>query len=76
VEISTKEIYRVVFKDYPDVLDVKQVSNLLSVCDKTVYKLIADGSLPTLRVGRQHRITKVSVMKYMKVLACSDATEK
>ena len=43
VEISTKEIYRIVFKEYPDVLDVKQVSQLLGVCDKTVYKLIKDG---------------------------------
>lgn len=67
MEISTKEIYRIVFKDYPDVLDVKQVSQLLSICEKTVYKLIKDGSLPTMKVGRQHRITKVNVMKYMQV---------
>jgi len=75
MEISSQEIYRVVFKEYPDVLDVKQVSNLLGICDKTVYKLIAEGSLPALRVGRQHRITKVNVMKYMKVLTRSETHE-
>ena len=75
MEISPQEIYRVVFKEYPDVLDVKQVSNLLGICDKTVYKLIAEGSLPALRVGRQHRITKVNVMKYMKVLTRSETHE-
>lgn len=69
MEISTKEIYRIVFRDYPDVLDVKQVSQLLGICEKTVYKLIRDGELPTMRIGRQHRITKVNVMKYMQVFS-------
>jgi excisionase family DNA binding protein len=67
MEISTKEIYRIVFREYPDVLDVRQVSQLLGVCEKTVYKLIKDGEFPTMRIGRQHRIAKVSVMKYMRV---------
>jgi len=68
VEINVQDIYRVVFKGYPDVLDVKQVSEILGVCQKTVYRLIADGSLPMLKIGRQYRITKVNVLKYMKML--------
>lgn len=74
MEISSNEIYRLVFKEYPDVLDVAQVSQLLGVCDKTVYKLIGDGSLPTMRIGRQHRITKVNIMKYMQVLTANSLT--
>ena len=68
MEISTQELYRIVFKEYPDVLDVKQVSKLLGVSTKTVYKLLKDGSLPSLRVGREFRIPKVMLMQYMKVL--------
>ena len=68
MEISPQDVYRVVFRGYPDVLDVKQVSEMLGVCKKTVYKLAADGSLPMLKVGRQYRITKVNVLKYMKML--------
>ena len=45
MEISTQEMYRIVFKEYPEVLDVKQVSQLLGVSTKTVYKLIKEGSL-------------------------------
>ena len=75
MEISTKEIYRIVFKDYPDVLDVKQVGQLLGICEKTVYKLIKTGELPTMKVGRQHRITKVNVMKYMRVFSGDIADE-
>ena len=68
MEISTQEIYRIVFKEYPDVLDVKQVSKLLGVSTKTIYKLLKDGSLPSLRIGREFRVLKVMFMQYMKVL--------
>ena len=67
MEISTQDIYRIVFKEYPDVMDVKQVSELLGVSTKTVYKLIREGSLPALKVGREFRIPKVILMKHMKV---------
>ena len=67
MEISTQDIYRVVFKEYPDVLDVKQVSTLLGVSTKVVYRLLRDGSLASLKVGREFRIPKVNVMKYIKV---------
>lgn len=68
MEISPQDVYRIMLKNYPDILDVKQVSEILGVCSKTVYKLVADGSLPMLKVGRQYRITKVNVLKYMKML--------
>ena len=67
MSISTQEIYRAVFKDYPDVLDVKQVSQLLSVSTKTVYRLLRNGDLDSLKIGREFRIPKVNVMRYVKV---------
>jgi excisionase family DNA binding protein len=69
MELNSQEIYRVVFKEYPDVLDVKQVSTLLGVSTKTVYKLINGGSLPSLKIGREFRVPKVMLMRYMKCLA-------
>ena len=65
--ISTQEVYRAAFKDYPDVLDVKQVSQLLAVSTKTVYRLLQSGTLDYLKVGREFRIPKVNVMKYVKI---------
>ena len=67
VDISRQEIYRIVFKEYPDILDVKQVSALLGVSTKTVYRLLRDGSLDSLKIGREFRVPKVNVMKYVKV---------
>jgi len=72
MEISTQELYSIVFKEYPDILDVKQVSEVLGISTKTVYKLIKDGSLSSLKVGREFRVSKVILMKYMKVLGTSE----
>ena len=66
-DTSTQELYRIVFKEYPDILDVKQVSVLLSVSTKTVYRLLREGALDSLKIGREFRVPKVNVMKYVKV---------
>lgn len=67
MNISTREIYSSVFNDYPDVLDVKQVSQLLGVSKKTVYRLLRNKAIESLKVGREFRVPKVNVMKYVKV---------
>ena len=66
--MRASEIYQSVFKEYPDIMDVKQVGSLLGVSTKTVYKLIRNGSLSSLKVGREFRIPKVHVMRYAKVI--------
>ena len=67
MEISTQEMYRVVFKEYPDVLNVKQVSTLLGVSTKTVYRLLREGIIDSLKIGREFRVPKVAIMKYTKI---------
>ena len=69
MDLSTQEIYRVVFKEYPDILDVKQVSVLLGVSTKTVYRLLRSGTLDSLKIGREFRVPKVNVMKYVRVFS-------
>lgn len=71
MSVNPKEVYRLVFKDYPDVMDVKQVSQLLGVSTKTVYKLIRDENVQAIKVGREFRVPKVNLMHYMKVFAIS-----
>ena len=63
----TQEIYKSVFKEYPDILDVKQVSKLLGVSTKTVYKLLRENTIDSLKIGREFKVPKVNVMKYVKV---------
>ena len=63
--MSQNKMYKFLFREYPDVMDVKQISRLLRVSTKTVYNLIRNGSLPYLKVGREFRVTKVAVIQYV-----------
>ena len=51
--------------EYPDVLDVKQVSDILGVSTKLVYALIRDGELLSLKVGRAFRVPKTMMIQYL-----------
>ena len=51
--------------DYPDILTVEGVSEMLGVSTKTVYKLIKEGKIKKRSVGRAFRIPKINVMNYL-----------
>lgn len=56
-------------KAYPDVLDVEQVAAILAVSTKTVYRLLHDGAISAIKVGRSYRIPKVHLLSYLKIKA-------
>ena len=53
------------FNYYPDVLNVQQTAELLSVCPNTVYRLIRQQLLPCRRIGAAIRIRKSDVLRFM-----------
>jgi excisionase family DNA binding protein len=62
-DISTKAK----LKDYPDVLDVPQLSEVLGVSKKTIYSLLKDGEITSVKIGRAYKIPKIYVFKYLKI---------
>lgn len=48
-----------------DLLDVTTVAKLLSVSKMTVYRLIEDGRLPAMRIGRMFRIPRSTLDSYL-----------
>lgn len=66
---SIRPTKRDIFRKYPDVVDVDQLCEMLGgthpVCTKTAYKLLREGQIPSLRVGRAYRIPKLSVIQYL-----------
>ncbi len=71
MEQLQRELYKVMFKEYPDVLDVKQVSAALDVSTKIVYRLLRDGAISSLKIGREFRVPKIAVMRYLNVFGCA-----
>ena len=53
--LSPRDAYRLMLKDYPDVMDIGQMCEALGVSTKTGYKLLKDGK-STVYKGL-HRVT-------------------
>ena len=54
------------FKQYPDVVSVSQLQEMLSIGRNSAYKLIKTGEIQSIRIGRTHRIPKSNIARYMK----------
>jgi excisionase family DNA binding protein len=50
---------------FDNMLDVIEVATLLSVSKMTIYRLIHQGEMPAIRVGRSMRIPERAVREYM-----------
>ena len=53
--------------DEPVLLTVADVAKRLSVCERTVRKLVSSSDLPSVRIGRAIRIEKQSVYHFIEV---------
>ena len=52
-------------KDYPDVLLPEECMAVLSVGRNTMYTLLKSGAISSVRVGKQYRIPKACLLKYL-----------
>ena len=52
-------------KDYPDVLTVKQLAEILGIGMNTAYKLINSKTIGSLRVGTKILVPKSCVSDYL-----------
>lgn len=53
------------WKDAPAILTAEEAAAFLRVHLNTVKKLLADGTLPGKKIGRQWRIDKADLKRYM-----------
>ncbi len=65
MESEMRQACHVMLKKYPDVINVEQLAEILSVSTKTCYKLVAEGKIEVIKVGRAYRIPKTKVFKYI-----------
>lgn len=57
------------FSEFPDVVNVEQLSTMLGISTKTAYKLLKDGEIQSIHIGRNYKIAKVNVLKYLELLS-------
>ena len=60
-----KELYQMMFPNYPDIVTVKQLQVMLGVSRHLAYKLINDGEIQAVKIGSSLKIPKVSVINFV-----------
>lgn len=63
--MKMKEIYALMFPDYPDIVDVKQLQKMLGISRHLSYDLINDGTIRGVKIGNAFKIPKVNVIRYL-----------
>lgn len=53
-------------KDYPDILSIKDIMQILRIGKNSAYKLIQSGVIHAHRIGRNYKIPKCCVYDYIK----------
>ena len=67
MNFSTRDAYTVMLKDYHDVMDIDQMSEALGVSKKTGYKLLQNGAILYMKIGRCYRIPKAHLLTYLQI---------
>ena len=61
-----KETYTLMFTDYPDIVNLVQMRKMLGGISNTLaYRILKENIIKSRKVGREYKIPKVNVIKYM-----------
>jgi len=65
--LTQKDAYRLMLKEYPDVVNLEQMCEILGISTKTGYKLLKEKKIDALKVGRAYRIPKLHILSYLNI---------
>lgn len=51
--------------EYPEIMNVSEVAELLRVSNQTVYNLVKSGRLPATKVGREWRFSREKILQVL-----------
>ncbi|MGI6716293.1 MAG: helix-turn-helix domain-containing protein [Eubacteriales bacterium] len=60
-----KELYQMMFPDYPDIVNITQLQTMLGISRHLAYDLINSGYIKGLKIGNAFRIPKANVIEYV-----------
>lgn len=70
--ISQRDAYKLMLNDYPDVMSIEQMCEILSISTKTGYRILREGKICCLKVGRAYRIPKAHLFTFL-CIGCGEA---
>ena len=72
---NQRDAYRVMLRKYPDVMNIEQMCDARKVSTKTGYKLLHEGKIPAMKIGRSYRIPKAHLFTYLQICGQHCRTE-
>ena len=60
---QTKEL----FKDYNDVVTIEEIMKMLHIGRSSVYELLQNGKLYSVKIGKKYIVTKQSVINFIQI---------
>ena len=64
-ETMKRKEYMNMLKDYPDVLKIKDMCEVLGgISTKTGYKLLRENKIESIKVGREYCVSKISIVDF------------
>lgn len=63
---NSQKYYKSMFKDYPDIVNLKQLQIMLGgISKKLAYTLLKNNLINSIKIGRQYKIAKADVILYL-----------
>ena len=60
------------FSDYPDVVRIEEIQSMLKIGRNSVYELLKQGLIKSIKIGKKYIIPKQSVISFVKT-ACNNS---
>ena len=55
------------FENYKDVLNIKELSQMLNIGKNKAYELINSGEIKSFKIGKVHKIPKIWIIDYIQI---------
>lgn len=62
---KNKHLYLQMFKQYPDIMSIKQLQDALHIGRAKAYQLIRDNHIKYIRIGKKIRIPKIYLIEFV-----------
>lgn len=57
--------YTDIFKNYPDVITIEDLQEMLHIGRNMAYSLIRENKIKTIKAGKRYIIPKINVINYL-----------
>lgn len=68
-EMSDEMIYQNLFAEYPDVVTVDQMCDMLDISTVTAYRLLKSKKIQSLRIGHVYKIPKLCILQFLNLVS-------